>query len=289
MHGIWAIYQHYHTDVCSHSVLATEHTTTTANSDALNQNDYGAIEMAVRLLEESVKETGQFQIVACVNDTYDDTRHVTWLGTDFKERIANSGGRFVTRCDSGHPVENPLRIMNILLDLFGYTINSKGYKVLPHYIRLLQSDGINEDSIDAILLGAEWAGISAENFVFGMGGALLQHCDRDWLKFAMKCSAIKIGVEQTIDIFKNPKNAPDKRSMGGILTTVKTSDGDIHVCDTRRMLEGDTDMMQLVFNGKCIIDYDFESVRKRAHTEFEILFFNTYGEPFIGEVEVCPE
>ena len=77
--------------------------------------------------------------------------------------------------------------------------------------------------------------------------------------------------------------------MGGILTTIKTSDGDIHIADVRRMLEGDTDIMKLVFNGKCIINYDWNSVRERANSEFEILFFNTYGEPFVGEIEVCPE
>lgn len=272
--AIWAIKEFYQSDVCVFSVLATEHTTTTANSDPIKRDDRGAIEMAVSLLESRVKETGQWQIVACVNDTFDDERHVTLLGTEYRDRIIRSGGRFVTRCDSGDPVKNPIKICKMLLDLFGYTVNSKGYKVLPNCIRVLQGDGINEQSIREILSIAEVTGISAENFVFGMGGALLQHCDRDWLKFAMKCSAIMVG-EEIKGIFKSPKNAPDKQSISGIVTTVRTFTGDIECKDIRNLAFDDVDLLKLVWDGHIVLTNNWNNVRQKAEESFQSIYKNT--------------
>jgi nicotinic acid phosphoribosyltransferase len=60
------------------------------------------------------------------------------------------------------------------------------------------------------------AGWSAENIVFGMGGALLQKVDRDSLKFAMKASAASIdGVWH--DVFKDPITDAGKKSKKGRL------------------------------------------------------------------------
>ena len=77
---------------------------------------------------------------------------------------------------------------------------------------MIYGDGINELSIDSILRTLEYAGYSADNIAFGMGGALLQGLDRDTQKFAMKCSAVKFGLGEWIDVFKDPKTDRQKRS-----------------------------------------------------------------------------
>jgi len=81
-----------------------------------------------------------------------------------------------------------LQVLNILGKKFGYEVNSKGKKVLPKYLRVLQGDGISYETLKSVLQGIDKAGWSTENMVFGSGGALLQKVDRDTQKCAFKCS-----------------------------------------------------------------------------------------------------
>ena len=76
------------------------------------------------------------------------------------------------------------------------TTNSKGYKVLPPYLRVIQGDGISYESLGEILEAMKDAGWSADNIVFGSGGALLQKMDRDTQKCAFKCSQVIVNGEE---------------------------------------------------------------------------------------------
>lgn len=60
--------------------------------------------------------------------------------------------------------------------------------MLPSYIRVIQGDGISYETLDAILENMKKHEWSADNLVFGSGGALLQRLDRDTQKCAFKCS-----------------------------------------------------------------------------------------------------
>jgi nicotinamide phosphoribosyltransferase len=123
----------------------------------------------------------------------------------------------VVRPDSGDPVETPIRVILSLMKHFGYTENSKGYKVLPSYIRVIQGDGITVDSMKKILTVMESQRLSASNIAFGMGAGTLQLVNRDTYKFAMKCSAVEInGMWQ--DVWKE---APGKPSKRGRMTLVQ--------------------------------------------------------------------
>lgn len=79
-------------------------------------------------------------------------------------------------------------MLDILGKKFGFVTNSKGKKVLPSYLRVLQGDGISYETLESVLDGVDKAGWSTENIVFGSGGALLQKLDRDTQKCAFKCS-----------------------------------------------------------------------------------------------------
>lgn len=240
------------------SVRATEHSVVCSNSDADNRDDSNALEMAIQLLE---KHKG---IVACVGDTYSIRRFAEWCATDpIKTRIMNSGGTFVLRPDSGCPTEIPVEIIGILMNGFGYTVNSKGYKVLPDCIRVLQGDGINESSIRKIYANMFELEYSADNIVFGMGGALLQHCDRDWLKFAQKASALCVnGVWK--DLYKDPDTDSVKRSKKGRVTTFKDSNGK-YFSDRIELQETNshiTDQLYTVWeDGEHLIEWNFDEIR----------------------------
>jgi len=73
----------------------------------------------------------------------------------------------------------------------GVSVNSKGYFVLPSWLKVIYGDSVTTDDVEDIYTqlasdGNKW---SAENIVFGVGGNLLQNgVTRGWLDFAMKCS-----------------------------------------------------------------------------------------------------
>lgn len=242
----------------AHSVRATEHSVVCSHSDAEARNDIAALEMAVSLLE---KHKG---IVACVGDTYSIRRFAEWVSTEpYKTRIMNSGGTFVLRPDSGNPREIPVEIIEILMNGFGYTVNSKGYKVLPDCIRVLQGDGINESTIRGIYDNMFAKKLSADNIVFGMGGALLQHCDRDWFKFAMKASALCAdGVWK--DLYKDPDTDSVKRSKKGRVVTYKDSNGE-YFSDREELQLVNHDLVdQLVTvweDGEFLVEWSFDEIR----------------------------
>lgn len=259
--GIIELKQYYGVkkgDMPAFSVRATEHSVVCANSDADKRDDSDALEMAVRLLE---KHGG---IVACVGDTYSIERFARWVSNDpIKTRVMNSGGTFVLRPDSGNPLEIPVKVIEILMEGFGYTINSKGYKVLPSCIRVLQGDGINEASIRGIYANMFAKQLSADNIVFGMGGALLQHCDRDWFKFAMKASALCVDGEWR-DLFKDPDTDSVKRSKKGRVVTFKDQDGKYFSDREELQLTNHKveDQMHTVWeDGEFLIEWEFNDIK----------------------------
>lgn len=121
------------------------------------------------------------------------------------------------RPDSGTPIDAITICFNKLEHYFGTTVNRKGYKVLPDYVRIIQGDGINYESIQEILKYMDSEKISIDNVIFGCGGALLQQVNRDDLRFAIKSSQITYKDGTTRDIFKDPIGDKGKLSKAGRL------------------------------------------------------------------------
>lgn len=259
------------------SVEATEHFTMCANSDAKNRNDLGAAVMAVERLEavvKRVKETGVgIPLMSVVIDTYDDIRFVRdFLGSpELKERIKNSGGKLVLRPDSGDPLVKPIEILNLVGDVFGFTVNDKGYKVLPPYIGVLQGDGINQDSIPQILGNCGVAGWATGNLVFGMGGGLTHEAGRDEFSFSQKATAVSYADDPTdvdawIDLLKAPKTDMGKKSLSGYIVNVMV-DGVVTSVNRKDLLADEVNYVdELVFeDGRDLMqDVSFDAVKARA-------------------------
>jgi nicotinamide phosphoribosyltransferase len=160
-------------------------------------------------------------------------------------------------------------VVEALGEQFGYTVNSKGYKVLPACVRVIQGDGITIESLPVILENLMARGWSADNIAFGMGGGLLQLVNRDLLRFAMKCSAAEINGEW-VDVYKDPVSDPGKRSKRGRVT-LWTSDGEFEtaVAAPGRWTDrgmGWTDALVTVWrDGHLLVDVTFDEVRARSH------------------------
>lgn len=164
---------------------------------------------------------GPGKFLACVSDTWDVFNAVEniWCG-DLLDDVKASGATVVIRPDSGNPKEVVMKLLHILERKIGMPLNLTGHKQLPNYFRIIQGDGVNEDSIREILNAMLAEGYSASNIAFGCGGALLQKLDRDTQKFAFKCSSATVGGAE-VDVFKDPVTDNGKRSKRGRLALVK--------------------------------------------------------------------
>jgi nicotinamide phosphoribosyltransferase len=209
-------------------------------------------------------------ILAVVSDSYDiyNATEKLW-GEELRQKVIDSGATVVIRPDSGDPDTVCRKLVSILGEKFGYTTNAKGYKVLNN-VRLIQGDGVNEHTIRMILGGFAAYGWSADNIAFGMGGALLQQVDRDTQKFAMKCSAVEIGLGNWIDVQKDPITDPGKKSKAGCVTLWRS--GGEYVSAVNKPTGwhdkgiGDfVDVLETVYcDGKLIKEITFDEVRANA-------------------------
>lgn len=198
-------------------------------------------------------------VYAVVSDSYDIYQACHIWGGSLKDAVVRSGGTLVVRPDSGDPCEVLPKVLGILAKHFGVTYNDKGYSVLNN-VRVIWGDGINLKSIKKILATVvDDYGYSADNLAFGMGGALLNHIQRDDLGWAMKCSAIRVAGEWR-DVYKDPVTAPNKRSKRGRVTLFKDHKGYF----TGRE-DWPRDVLVEVFNnGEQLNFINFEAVRANA-------------------------
>lgn len=210
--------------------------------------------------------------IACVSDSFNIFKACReYWGGELKEEILNRQGTLVIRPDSGHPIMTLLEIFKILFKTFGFTTNSKGYKVLPPQVRVIQGDGVNYAEIINIYNALKANGISAENLVLGMGGALLQKVDRDTQKFALKCSSAVINGQE-VAVEKSPTEmdaqgniTPSfKKSKGGRLKLVKINDI-FKTVNKQEHIELADELHTVFENGKLLNTITFEQVKANAN------------------------
>lgn len=242
------------TEMPAFSIPAAEHSTITSWG---RENEVAAYENMVAQFAD------QDKIYAVVSDSYDlwHTLEHIW-GEKLKDKIQQSGGTLVIRPDSGEPAEVVCKALNILVRQFGSKVNSKGYKVLPDYLRLIQGDGINVHSIEGILEQIMAHGFSVDNVNFGMGGGLLQQLNRDTMSWAMKASAVCIAGEWR-EIYKDPVTSRAKRSKKGIQALVQENG---KWCTIRQdeLGEQQNQLRTVFLNGKLLVDDSLDAIRART-------------------------
>lgn len=242
--------------IAGYSIPAREHSTTVCY---LREGEYDAFMNSVRNFGG-----GMFAVVI---DSYSTKNALEWLTTnkEFLRILTEKGGVCVIRPDSGLPVDMVAMCLDAVANNVGYTRNSKGYKVLDPRFRVIQGDGVDYEEIRRI---CGWCvrqhKFSIENFNFGMGGGLLQHCDRDWFKYAEKCSSMTVnGVMR--DTVKQPETDPSKWSKGGRLDLIINESGDY---ETVRLEPGQiahprSVMVTVYENGERLVVSSMDDYRER--------------------------
>ena len=234
------------------SIPASEHSTITA------WGKDGEIDAYRNMLKKF--PTG---LMACVSDSYDIfNATANYWGNVLHDEVMQRDGTLVVRPDSGNPTTVPLDIIEILMDKFGFSVNSKGFKVLPPQVRIIQGDGITAESLPILIMNAVERNISIDNFAMGMGGGLLQKVDRDTFGYAMKTSAAYINGNWR-DVYKDPITDQGKASKRGIQKLVKVDGQFKTVAEIHA--QGLEDQMKLVYkDGKLFNTQTFTEIRERA-------------------------
>ncbi len=246
----------YNSPMAGFSIPAAEHSTITSWG---RENEVEAYRNMLR----NFARPGS--LVAVVSDSWNIYNAVEKIwGEQLRREVIDSGATVVIRPDSGEPIEVVSRVAHLLGEKFGTDVNSKGYKVLRN-VRIIQGDGVNQQSIHEILERLKSEGFSASNIAFGIGGALLQKIDRDTLKFAYKCSAI-VSDGRLIEVYKEPITDSGKNSKRGRLDLVETSAGFETVkLDSVEARRSDKSVMRTVYeDGELLVDDDLESIRART-------------------------
>jgi nicotinamide phosphoribosyltransferase len=109
-------------DIAGFSIPAMEHSTVTS------WGREGEADAYRNMLNQFAKPGS---VLAVVSDSYDiyNAAEKLW-GEELRQQVIDSGATIVIRPDSGDPVEVNRRLIEILGSKFGYTKNSKGFKVL---------------------------------------------------------------------------------------------------------------------------------------------------------------
>ena len=263
--GLLAARAYYGDQMAGYSIPAAEHSTITSWGREREVDAYR--NMLARFAQPG-------RIVAVVSDSYDIFHAIRehW-GKALRQEVIDSGATLVVRPDSGDPVDVVHQCVVLLDEAFGHSVNGKGYKVLNH-VRVIQGDGINPNSIRAILERITSYGYATDNLAFGMGGALLQQINRDTQKFALKCSAARVDGEW-IDVYKDPITDKGKQSKRGRMTLMRhreyghyktvplSGESDTPLSGAAPMGFGDT-MVTVWENGRLLQDWSFAQVRAVA-------------------------
>lgn len=267
--GIELLQKFYGASMCGFSIPATEH------SIMCSFGRENEVEACENWLDQYPSG-----LIACVSDTYDIYNACAniWGGV-LKDKVMARNGCLVIRPDSGDYFEVVPKVFEILADKFGATENAKGYRVLDPHVRVIQGDGMDPDSIDALYECIESYKWSADNLAVGSGGGMLMKVNRDTNKFAIKaCAAL---VDDTwIDIWKDPVTDPGKKSKTGRLELMKVTGAHGGVYDTvreehaRELIEAAKlpnqafkaeRMFVTVFeDGKLLVDYTLDDVKRNA-------------------------
>lgn len=247
--------RHYGADMAGFSIPAAEHSTITSWGRSGEEAAYANM-------------LGQFggagKTVAVVSDSYDLDRAVADIwGGSLAAQVRSTGGTLVVRPDSGDPVTTPLRTVATLWDKFGGTVTAKGYRVLDPCVRVIQGDGMTLESIGRLVAAMLEGGWSIDNIAFGMGGGLLQHVNRDTLRFAMKANAMMDGEGAWHDVFKQPVTDASKSSKAGRQAVV--TEGGAMKAIRLDALGDRENLLQPVYAGGQIVRHDsFDAIRARA-------------------------
>lgn len=285
--AISALEEYYNADATKELVAATVPATEHSVMCAGGKDD--EFKTFQRLITE-VYPTGFMSIVS---DTWDFWQVMTNYLPRLKETIEARDGRVVIRPDSGDPVhiicgyeyddfenfqEEAMKsnaeyigAYEILWNIFGGTINEKGYKVLNPKVGIIYGDSITLERQKEIYRRLEVKGFAATNLVLGVGSFTYQFKSRDSLGFAMKATWCQVNGEGR-EIFKDPRtDSGTKKSLKGLICVRIDENGRYYAMDQVTAEQEATGELMTVFeDGKLVKDWTLAEIRSNVNKTLAI-------------------
>jgi nicotinamide phosphoribosyltransferase len=249
------------------SVSATEHSVMCMGTDT------GEYETFKRLITEIYPKG----IVSIVSDTWDLWKVLTDYLPRLKDEILAREGKVVVRPDSGDPVDilcgNPngknenekKGVVELLWDVFGGTVNTKGYKELSPKIGAIYGDSITLERATNICERLKQKGFASTNVVLGIGSFTYQYNTRDTFGFAMKATYGEVNGEGR-EIYKDPiTDDGTKKSAKGLMQITKNANGKYQLKDQCTWAEERSGELKEVFrDGKLLVNDSLQDIRSRV-------------------------
>lgn len=214
-----------------------------------------------------------------VADSYDYWGVVDNVLPQLKDEILNHDGTLLIRGDSGDPVEVTVNTVIHLWDIFGGTVNSKGYKVLNPHIKAIYGDSITPQRAERIYYLLKDSGFAANNVSLGVGSFSMQCLEedgelkpytRDTFGIAIKATYCEDKDGNPIPIFKNPKESTFKKSQKGCCIVTRDPETHKYVC-TDGFTFADTEnamnnrLVKVFENGEITREFTLQEIRDRLH------------------------
>jgi nicotinamide phosphoribosyltransferase len=219
-------------------------------------------------------------IVSIVSDSYDYWKILTDYVPSRKEKIMQRDGKVVFRPDSGTPElivtgdpnateRAPLKgSLELLWEIFGGTVNNKGYRLLNPHVGLIYGDGMHYQRFETILQNMKDQGFASSNLVVGVGGLLLQNHNRDELGFAIKATRIVRKNGEKMEICKDPATDHKKKSKKGLMALHKNGAGEFYTKDCLSEEDEKQGELELVFkDGKVLKTYTLQEITARVSSK----------------------
>ncbi len=289
--AIDALEQYYNADsdkeIVGLSVCAAEHAVACQRIAYFREQGYtGYMEAEFKSLEDyltRVYPTGIFSYVADSEDYYGNlTVNLPKLKDIILNRKPDSNGlvKFVVRPDSSP--KTPLEIICgdpdaeigspeykgslVLLDeVFGHTVNDKGFKVLNPMVGIIYGEAIDIEMQDRIYAKMVEMGYCVSNLLLGVGSwGFLDRASRDSYSICVKGThSVVEGVETPMQ--KNPKTALNsKKSAKGLLRVELESDSYVLYDQQTPEQEQQGELREVFRDGKLLYETSLSEIRERV-------------------------
>ena len=222
------------------------------------------------------------------SEEYKDCQSVidTVIAEGKKQGLNISQAQKIEDCFEGQYKEQQFKgVIELLWDVFGGTINSKGYKVLDPHIGCIYGDAITLERAEQICKRLESKGFASSNVVLGIGSYTYNMNTRDTFGFALKTTYGVVNGKELL-LYKDPiTDDGTKKSQKGMVAVIdKSNVGNQYQSYLNKNMFGelgieyvdelnkaakesykDIDMLKPVFeDGKLLVDWTLEEIRQRV-------------------------
>lgn len=265
----------------AYGALSTEHSVMCSNY-AIDGDEVSHIR---RLLTEIYPH----QSFSMVSDSYDYWNLVDSILPQIKEEILAHDGCISIRGDSGDPVDVVTQTVFKLWNIFGGTVNSKGYKVLNPHVKALYGDSITPQRCEKIYEILMNHGFAINNVALGVGSFSMQCLEvmeetitpdgiesiksyapytRDTFGIAVKATYAEDDAGKPIMIFKNPKTDSGhfKKSQRGCCRVYCSGNSFLYEDGlTWEQAQNKNELKTVFENGELTKIFSLDEVRSNLH------------------------